>query len=90
MLTEGVSPGIPANLADVRNPQAYLLRVASHAVSEWRDHQPPQEAFEPVEEGDLADEGGPELILEAGTGSLQTRCILELSPVISPIMPNHA
>jgi iron complex outermembrane recepter protein len=41
------------DLADVRNPQAYLLRVASHVVSEWCHHQPPAEAFEPVHECDL-------------------------------------
>ncbi|HEV7714318.1 MAG TPA: sigma factor, partial [Steroidobacteraceae bacterium] len=28
------------DLSEVRNPQAYLLRVASHVVLEWRDHQP--------------------------------------------------
>jgi hypothetical protein len=31
------------DLGSVRNPQAYLLTVASHVVSEWRDRQPPRE-----------------------------------------------
>ena len=53
------------DLADVRNPQAYLLRVASHVVSEWRNRQPPEEMFETVEEGTLIDEALPEIALEA-------------------------
>jgi len=38
------------DLHDVRSPQSYLLRVASHVVAEWRDRQPPEEMFEPVDE----------------------------------------
>src|SRR5882757_4637917 len=44
------------DLSDVRNPQAYLLRVASHVVSEWRDRRPPEEMFEAVDESLLVDE----------------------------------
>ena len=32
------------DLGEVRNPQAYLLRVAQHVVLEWRDRQPALEA----------------------------------------------
>jgi RNA polymerase sigma factor (sigma-70 family) len=28
------------DLGDVRNPRAYLLRVASHVVAEWHERQP--------------------------------------------------
>ena len=38
------------DLSDVRNPKAYLLRVAANVVSEWRHHQPPPTLFEPVED----------------------------------------
>jgi RNA polymerase sigma factor (sigma-70 family) len=53
------------DLADVRNPQAYLLRVASHVASEWRNRQPPEEMFEAVDEGALVDEALPEIALDA-------------------------
>jgi RNA polymerase sigma-70 factor (ECF subfamily) len=53
------------DLGDVRNPQAYLLRVASHVVSEWHDRQPRQELFETVDEDALADETVPEITLDA-------------------------
>ena len=53
------------DLADVRNPQAYLLRVASHVASEWRNRQPPEELFEAVDEGALVDDAVPEVALEA-------------------------
>src|SRR5882724_10617485 len=52
------------DLGDVRNPQAYLLRVASHVVSEWRDRLPPQEMLEAADESFLADGAVPELTLE--------------------------
>jgi RNA polymerase sigma factor (sigma-70 family) len=75
------------DLADVRNPQAYLLRVASHVVSEWRDHQPPQEAFEPVDESAVADEVGPELVLEAELSQEQLRKALQdFSPVTRAVL----
>jgi RNA polymerase sigma factor (sigma-70 family) len=38
------------DLDDVRNPKAYLLRVAANVVSEWRYLQPPVTLFEPVED----------------------------------------
>jgi RNA polymerase sigma factor (sigma-70 family) len=53
------------DLHDVRSPQSYLLRVASHVVAEWRDRQPPGEMFEPVDEEFLPDERSPEFELEA-------------------------
>jgi RNA polymerase sigma-70 factor (ECF subfamily) len=75
------------DLGDVRNPQAYLLRVASHVVSEWRDHRPPQEAFEPVHEVELADEVGPELILEADlSNELLQKALQDISPVTRAVL----
>src|SRR5512139_1777854 len=52
------------DLALVRNPQAYLLRVASNVVSEWRDRQPAPGQFEVVDDESLADEAVPEMALE--------------------------
>src|SRR5690242_4354926 len=51
------------DLGNVRNPQAYLLRVASHVVAEWRDRQLPQSMLEAVDEDSLADEAVPEFAL---------------------------
>lgn len=53
------------DLTDVRNPQAYLLRVASHVVSEWRNHHPPEELFEGLDDNALVDDAVPEVALEA-------------------------
>src|ERR1700754_3100527 len=53
------------DLGTVRNPQAYLLGVASHIVSEWRDRQLPPGVFAAVDEESLMDESLPELIVEA-------------------------
>lgn len=53
------------DLTDVRNPQAYLLRVASHVVSEWRNRHPPEEMFEGLDESTLVDEVIPEVALDA-------------------------
>src|SRR6204780_5987157 len=52
------------DLGDVRNPQAYLLRVASHVLLEWRDNQPRPEAFLMLDEESLPDECGPDLETE--------------------------
>jgi RNA polymerase sigma-70 factor (ECF subfamily) len=52
------------DLGDVRNPQSYLLRVASNVMAEWRDRQPPQEMFEPAADDLLVDLKDPEFELE--------------------------
>jgi RNA polymerase sigma factor (sigma-70 family) len=53
------------DLGDVRNPQAYLLRVASHVLSEWRDRQPRPESMLDLDEELLVDGCLPEFELEA-------------------------
>jgi RNA polymerase sigma factor (sigma-70 family) len=53
------------DLSDVRNPEAYLLRVAKHVLLEWRDHQPPPELLVTIEDDLLVDEFPPEFELEA-------------------------
>jgi RNA polymerase sigma factor (sigma-70 family) len=48
----------------VRNPQAYLLRVANHVLLEWREDQPHAESLA-MDDDLLIDDGGPESELEA-------------------------
>ena len=75
------------DLHDVRSPQSYLLRVASHVVAEWRDRQPPEEMFEPVDEEFLPDERSPEFELEAEVS--QTRleqALAEIPPMTRAVL----
>jgi RNA polymerase sigma-70 factor (ECF subfamily) len=53
------------DLAEVRNPQAYLLRVASHVLLEWRDHQPHAESLVGMDDDLLIDDCPPEFELDA-------------------------
>lgn len=74
------------DLKDIRNPQAYLLTVASHVVSEWRDHEPPREIFEVVDDS-LADAIDPELTLEAEVSQTQLDTALqEFSPMTRAVL----
>ncbi|MGC8519802.1 MAG: RNA polymerase sigma factor [Steroidobacteraceae bacterium] len=53
------------DLLQVRNPQAYLMRVAGHVVAEWRREYLPTETLG-ADEGDaVVDECLPELTLDA-------------------------
>jgi RNA polymerase sigma factor (sigma-70 family) len=53
------------DLLQVRNPQAYLLRVAGNVVAEWRRQSAPMESFSMEEEDGPVDECLPELVLDA-------------------------
>jgi RNA polymerase sigma factor (sigma-70 family) len=75
------------DLGNVRNPQAYLLRVASHVVSEWRDRQPPQEMFEAVDENFLADDTIPEFTLEAEVSqALLEQALQDIPPMTRAVL----
>lgn len=75
------------DLSDVRNPQAYLLRVASHVVSEWRNRQPPEELFEAVEEATLVDDLVPEVSLEAEISRRQLdEALRDVSPMTRAVV----
>jgi RNA polymerase sigma factor (sigma-70 family) len=75
------------DLGDVRNPQAYLLRVASHVVSEWRTRQPPQEMFEAVDENFLADEAIPEFAIEAEVSqALLDQALQDMPPMTRAVL----
>jgi RNA polymerase sigma factor (sigma-70 family) len=53
------------DLGAVRNPQAYLLRVAGNVVIEWRQHQPRPESIVMIEDDMVADDASPDFELEA-------------------------
>jgi RNA polymerase sigma factor (sigma-70 family) len=71
------------DLLQVRNPQAYLLRVAGNVVAEWRRQSPPMGSFS-IEEDDVPiEECLPELVLDATLS--QERVNQELARM-SPMM----
>lgn len=75
------------DLGTVRNPQAYLLRVASHIVSEWRDRQLPAGLFATVDEETLTDESLPELTVEAEISrALLDRALQEMTPMTRAVV----
>jgi RNA polymerase sigma-70 factor (ECF subfamily) len=76
------------DLGEVQNPQAYLLKVASHVVLEWRDHQPPLDRIETMEaDSELADEASPELEVEATLSQVRVeRTLASLSPVMRAVL----
>ena len=54
------------DLNEVRSPESYLLRVASHVIMEWREKQLRPENVVPLEDNDLlVDDSSPEFELEA-------------------------
>jgi RNA polymerase sigma factor (sigma-70 family) len=71
------------DLGEVRNPQAYLLRVASHVLIEWRGHQPRPESLVEIDDDLLIDDCPPDFELEASIS--QERLNLTLAAV-SPMM----
>jgi RNA polymerase sigma factor (sigma-70 family) len=71
------------NLGEVRNPQAYLLKVASHVFLEWRDQQPPAEFVVTVDDQQLTDETSPELEVEANVSQARLEKTLA---AVSPLM----
>jgi RNA polymerase sigma factor (sigma-70 family) len=58
------------DLTEVRNPQAYLLRIAGHVVAEWHDHQPPGHLLTPLDE-DETGPAGPECGLDADVSQIR-------------------
>jgi len=68
------------DLSEVRNPQAYLLRVASHVLVEWRDHQPRPESL-------VIDDCPPEFELEASISQERLNHTLEsASPTMRAVL----
>jgi RNA polymerase sigma factor (sigma-70 family) len=74
------------DLSDVRNPQAYLMRVASHVVSEWRKHQPPQDRVDEVDEASLVDETIPEVLDAAVTRQHLDEALQDMPPMTRAVV----
>jgi len=71
------------DLDDVRNPQAYLLRVASHVVADWRDSQPASDSFEAANEDALVEEYSPEFDMEAEVSQTRFEQALAAMPSLT-------
>jgi RNA polymerase sigma factor (sigma-70 family) len=75
------------DLGDVRNPQAYLLRVASHVLLEWRDHQPRPESVVPLDDDLLVDECAPEFEMETSLSQEQLgKTLADVSPTMRAVL----
>jgi RNA polymerase sigma factor (sigma-70 family) len=71
------------DLGDVQSPEAYLLTVASHVLSEWRQRQPAQELFEEVDENTLVTDAASELALDAEISQGQLERALQDLPAMT-------
>jgi RNA polymerase sigma-19 factor, ECF subfamily len=71
------------DLSEVRNPQAYLLQVASHVALEWCDRQPRGDSMVVLDEDMLVDGQLPELELDA---RLSQQRLEETLATVSPMM----
>ena len=71
------------DLGEVRNPQAYLLRVASHVLIEWRDHQPRPESLVEIDDDLLIGDSPPDFELEA---SISQERLNHTLAAVSPMM----
>jgi RNA polymerase sigma factor (sigma-70 family) len=71
------------SLEEVRNPQAYLLRVAGHVLAEWRDNNPPADELTAVQEAHLTDNCTPEFEIDA---QVSQERLNETLASVSPMM----
>lgn len=71
------------SLEEVRNPQAYLLRVAGHVLAEWRDNNPSADELTDVEEALFVDDRTPEFEIDA---KVSQRRLNEALTSVSPMM----
>jgi RNA polymerase sigma factor (sigma-70 family) len=75
------------DLLQVRNPQAYLLRVAGNVVAEWRRQCPPMESFTAEEDDAPVDECLPELVLDAALSQERLdRQLARMSPMMRAVV----
>jgi RNA polymerase sigma factor (sigma-70 family) len=75
------------DLSDVRNPQAYLLRVASHVVLEWRNNLARVELVSSADEDLVADETLPEFELDARLSQERLdEALAEMSPLMRAVL----
>jgi RNA polymerase sigma factor (sigma-70 family) len=71
------------DLREVRNPQAYLIRVASHVVGEWRHGELPTAARTSLDDDLLIDERTPEFEVDARVSQERLE---QLLATFSPMM----
>jgi RNA polymerase sigma-70 factor (ECF subfamily) len=71
------------DLSEVRNPQAYLLQVASHVALEWCDRQSRRDSMVVIDEDTLVDGQLPELELDA---RLSQQRLEDTLAAVSPMM----
>jgi RNA polymerase sigma factor (sigma-70 family) len=75
------------DLQEVRNPQAYLLRVAGHVIAEWRDRQPPKERWVTLNEDLLVDDSNPEFELDAYISQARLdETLMAMSPLTRAVL----
>ena len=75
------------DLGEVRNPQAYLLRVASHVVVEWRDHRPRPDLLVEIDDDALIDDCQPEFELEASISEDRlNQTLASVSPTMRAVL----
>lgn len=74
------------DLHDVRNPQAYMLTVASHVLAEWRKNQG-EDVVAVADEEWLIDEIHPEFQLAAMLSQERLdRALVEMPPIMRAIV----
>lgn len=71
------------NLVGVRNPQAYLLKVAGHVLHDWRERQPADHVLEPVDEDQLVDQCDLECDLDAKLTQQRLEHLLAQIPTVT-------
>src|ERR1700722_15714982 len=71
------------DLGEVRNPQAYLLRVASHVLVEWRGHELRPESLVELDDDLLIGDCPPEFKIEASIS--KERLNRAFDPVSPPL-----
>jgi RNA polymerase sigma-70 factor (ECF subfamily) len=75
------------DLLQVRNPQAYLLRVAGNVVAEWHRRSPPTEPLSAEEDAGPIDQCLPELVLDAALSQERVnQQLARMSPVMRAIV----
>jgi RNA polymerase sigma factor (sigma-70 family) len=74
-------------LGELRNPQAYLLRVASHLLAEWRDNSTHSGHAGTADDNLLIEEGSPPLQLEASISQERLDHTLKtVSPTVRAVL----
>jgi len=67
------------DLREVANPEAYLIRVASHVISEWRHSEPATAALDATVLDGLVDSRTPDFHIEAEVSQTRIEEALQVS-----------